>query len=952
MKIKHIHIYIPAILSVSLLFPISTLAEGPALPQENKTEQDSIVALPFWGDIRRLRNTGSARSLTSDDLKYPAIDFRNMLTGLITGLEVTETDGNPEIYPTGNGSVNLRSRGQSIGLIVDDVPVSPTQIQLDPGEIESITLLNDVVSKAMFGPDATGGVLYVRTKHGRPNSRTIEVNFESGVSFTDRFPEWCNGADYAELNNQARTASRRPALYSTEAIARFAENNPDDYYYPSADFRSMMLKDTKPFARANVMINGGGKSVRYNAYIGYAGEGDLYKIGPVSDYNRLNVRSSIDARITKNLEANVSFYAGLTIRRSPSYSSSTGSTVFTSVMNHLRTIPPVAFPVRLGTYSDENSDLEVPDGSETILDNLEGRTIWGVSNAYSDNPIAALTETGSFTNRGRTGMINATVKYDFSWLVKGLKSYTFLNLNSYLMTRIGKSPDYLAYVWNRDQGIVSLSSHTGARASGKTKLTDFHRQSLNLFEHLVYDFEKNKHAVNASATYYLANSVTKGNENYEKQQNGIFTASYSYDDRYIFQGVLNYSGSSMFRRGYRYDLFPSVGISWVVSNENFMDRVKWINLLKLRGQYGVIGYESYGDETLHESIYVKNGNFTFGPYTGGGSTWFGTGTETVPRTTLQRLANPTLTWEKRKEFNAGLDAVLFNNHLSLELNYYNIKREGIITEMTGTIPYSYGLGETQLYENYNSMRYYGGEIGVRYQNQYGNFHYAIGGSATFQEAKYLKLDEIYTYDYQRQTGTLEGDYWGYVYKGPYNSEDETSQRLQMYADLNNDGQVDDNDNTVIGNTIPKLFYSINLYMRYKWLDLTVVGTGRAFYDIPLTNAYFRNGWGDDNYSHFVRDNVGGEYPRLTYTRATNYYLVSRFWLRDGGYFKIQNIELGFNAPLKKSNKIGIKGLRIFLRGANLLTFTKIKYVDPESVDAGVTTYPLFRTFTGGIKITF
>ena len=128
-------------------------------------------------------------------------------------------------------------------------------------------------------------------------------------------------------------------------------------------------------------------------------------------------------------------------------------------MNHLRTIPPVAFPVRLGTYSDENSDLEVPDGSETILDNLEGRTIWGVSNAYSDNPIAALTETGSFTNRGRTGMINATVKYDFSWLVKGLKSYTFLNLNSYLMTRIGKSPDYLAYASPQEQ--QALDAYAG-----------------------------------------------------------------------------------------------------------------------------------------------------------------------------------------------------------------------------------------------------------------------------------------------------------------------------------------------------------------------------------------------------------------------------------------------------------------------------------------------------------
>ncbi len=948
---KSQHILIPAILSLSILFSNFARAEDPVSLRDKKTEQDSLVTLPFWGDIKRLHHTGGTRSLTPDMLKYPAIDFRNMLTGLITGLEVTETDGNPEIYPTGNGSVNLRSKGQSIGLIVDDVPVSPTQIQLDPDEIESVTLLNDVVSKAMFGPDATSGVLYIRTKHGRPNSRNINVNFERGVSIVDRFPEWCNGADYARLNNQARSASRRPTLYTDTDIAKFAENNPDDFYYPSVDFRSMMLKDTKPFTRANVTINGGGESVRYNAYVGYAGEGDLYKIGPTADYNRLNVRSSIDARISKNLEANVSFLAGLTIRRSPKYSS-TASSIFTSVMNHIRTIPPVAFPVRLGVYSEKNNDLDIPDDDEMSLENLEGRTIWGVSNSYPNNPIAALTEGGSFTNRGRTGMVNTTIKYDFSWLLKGLKSYTFLNLNTYLMTRIGKSPDYLAYVWDRDQGIVSLSSHTGKQASGKTKQADFHRQSLNLFQRLVYDFHKDRHLVNASATYYIKNSVTKGNDNYEKQQNGIFTASYSYDNRYLFQGVLNYAGSSMFRRGYRYDLFPSVGLGWVISNENFLKDTQWINFLKLRGQYGVIGYESYGNESLHESVYVKNGSFTFGPYMEDGSSWFGDGSYTSSSTTLQRLANPTLTWEKRKEFNIGLDAVLFDNKLSVELNYYNIKRDGIITEMTNTVPYTYGMGSTELYDNYNSMRYYGGELGVQYRNHVGNFYYSIGGSATLQESKYLKIDEIYTWDYQRQAGTLEGDYWGYVYKGPYNSEDETSQRLQMYADLNGDGQVDDNDKAVIGNTIPKLFYSVNLFMKYKWLDLTIVGTGRAFYDIPLTNAYFRNGWGDDNYSAFVRDNLGGAYPILRYSRATNYFLDSRLWLRKGGYFKLQNVELGFNTPLKQSNKIGIKGLRIFLRGANLFTITKIKDVDPESIDAGVTTYPLFRTFTGGIKLTF
>lgn len=213
-------------------------------------------------------------------------------------------------------------------------------------------------------------------------------------------------------------------------------------------------------------------------------------------------------------------------------------------------------------------------------------------------------------------------------------------------------------------------------------------------------------------------------------------------------------------------------------------------------------------------------------------------------------------------------------------------------------------------------------------------------------------------------GTALDAYRGYVYLGKFASAEEIAsspeqtfdEKLQpgdlKYADLNNDGRIDSNDQCVIGHTDPRFIYAVNLHLSYKWFDLTVVGTGRAGYQVPFTNAWFWNGWGDNNYSKFVKKNFGGDYPRIAYNKVNNNFQQSAYWLRDGGFFKIQNVELGFDAPIPAGSKTGIKGLRIFLRGANLLTISRIKDVDPESVDSGVSTYPLFRTFTAGINLTF
>ncbi len=955
-------ILVSALLGISIIMGSATGAR--AQEDKIKTEFDSLAVLPFGRNVSRINSSSYTVSLTGDDInRYPALDFRNMLVGLIPGLEVTEINGSPDIPSNSDASVNMLSRAQTLRAVIDDVPVDLTQVQLDPEEIESITLMNDIVSKARFGPHAADGIIYIRTKHGIKGKNTIRVNVESGAGIIDRFPEWADGTEYAILNNLARNSNGRPSLYNAESLEGFARRNSNDLKYPNTDFRELLLKDTKSFTRASFNMNGGTDAVRYNVYLGYGGEGDILKLGSVSDFNRINIRSSIDARITKDLSVNVSFYGGVTFRRAPRYITNNyadGSN-FAAILTDANTIPPVAFPLVLGTYSEEGGFTGV-EGT----DNLKGRTIYGISSQYQTNPLAAITEQGFRTERTRSGMVNTTLTYDFSSLVKGLKSVTFINLNTLLLNRQAKQSDYLAYYWNSMSGTGDISDHKGAKASGKTALFNYALQTLSLYETLSYDRTFKNHKVGASATYYLSSTSNNQNSNFEKQQNGIFEASYSYDDRYSVQLVGTLAGSSRFRPGARYGFFPAAGAAWTISNERFMENVEWINFLKVRGEFGILGYENYGVDDLYNSNYQKDGSttLTYGAYSSG--QWFGSNTEGGYATTISRLGNPDLTWEKRREYEAGLDAVFLGNRLSMSATYFNIFKYDKYLNVNSTTPLVYGLSETEFYDNMETGTYQGAEISLRFSDKSGDFSYSIGSNMTYIEGKYGVVNEAYSYENLRKSGTYIGDYLGYVYLGKFESEEQIASSPKqnfsggvrvgdlMYKDLNNDGKIDSNDRTYLHdlNTTPKVYYAINANFAYKWFDLSIVGTGRAGFKTALTNTYFWNGWGEDNYSKFVVENIGGAYPRLSYDKAENNFQPSSFWLRDGGWFKLQSVELGFNAPLREKNRMGIKGLRVYARGANLFTISGIKDVDPENINAGVTTYPLFRTFTGGVRFTF
>jgi TonB-linked SusC/RagA family outer membrane protein len=936
--------------------------------------EDDQVNLPFM-EFKKREMTGNPEVLLSHQLeRYPSTDLRNSFTGLATGVEVREMNGSPGISAeetTGrfgfNQKVYVSSRQMNMMYIIDDVPTDLTEMPIDPNEVESVTFVKDIAGKAMFGPSAANGIVYIKTKRGKVNERVLNANVEVGSSVVDRMPGWVDGGQYATLNNQARTNDGLLPRYTDTDVAAYAKNNPYDYYHPSVNYQDLMLKNSMSYTRINVSSSGGNDRVQYFAYIGYNGEGDIYKIGPSADYNRLNARSNIDIKINDLIKVQFNFFGGLSYRRSSNYGYNSNytnqdaatNTVLTgielpSVLGDITTIPPIAFPVYAAPYDPASGNPPY----------------YGVSANYAQNPIGNLTSNGYYTESGRSGAATTALEFDMKNILEGLKSKTYFAFDAFNQLRIGKAQDYYAYIATPAKTaagadtILLAKKHDGTQMADQVLLNEYYYQQMALYETLSYAKKFDKSDLQLAGTYFISKIARSKTEEPQRLQNGVLTAKYSYDNKYIFNGVLNYGGTSAFDVGNRYAVFPSAGAAWVISEENFMKNMKAIDYLKIRVEGGMLGYESFMAPFSYRDRYNNSNNGTlFGPAST--NQWFGNTTETlVYRTSPNRTGNPDITWENRKEFSAGFDAQLFHQKLTLELTYYNNLRDGIISQASSSVPNMVGISGALPRVNFNKIRYTGIEFGLQYTSKVAKFEYSFGGNGAWQKSKYEKYDEpAYRNAYQIRSGGPTDVIMGQTYLGKFASDAEALQVPQLYdqalhtgdlkyKDMNGDGFVDDADQSPIGHSTPKLYYALNLDLKYKGFELYAMGTGRAFFDVMLSNAYFWNGWGDNNYSNFVKDNIGNGYPRLTYNKVNNNFVGSTFWLTKGDFFKIQNVELSYTLPGNSLKVIGARGTKIFVRGANLLTISKIKDVDPESIDSGITTYPLFTTLSAGIKLTF
>ncbi|MCJ7447657.1 MAG: carboxypeptidase-like regulatory domain-containing protein [Bacteroidales bacterium] len=938
-----------------------------------------VVQMPFTA-LKRRNLTGPEvvidRSWFSH---YPSTDIRNSLTGISSMYDVRENDGSPGMSPL-EGLQQYQGLSNSYGstdkfsgmpyIILDDMPAEIQELIIDPSEIESATLVKGILGTAMYGPAATGGVLYLKTKQGVKNERLLHIDIENGVSVVDRMPGYVSGAEYAGLNNLARENSGLPPIYTNEAILAFKKNDGYDLTYPNTNFRDMMLDNTMEFRRVNVSSSGGNDIVQYYSYLGYAGEGDIIDMGSKSDYNRITARQNVNVKINNQLSAQFSFYGNLTFRRSPNYgydsdysSEGTGNSTLTltelpSILDDIRTVPPVAYPI--WAYFDESSN-----------------TPWyGITSIYTNNLIGNILDQGFYTDKGRTGVSNLKLTYDASSILKGLKSETYFGFNIHNTARIGKTNDYLAYTVNvspTDTVLTPYSGHSLSKMADLYKLMDYYFQRFMLYQRFSFERSFGSSSLQASAMYHQLLSYINGIEEPQRQRSILGTITYNLQDKYQFQGVLNYAGNSSFAKDYRNILNWSIGGAWIITDEDFMPDINFLDYLKLRVQGGVVGNETYFpnlydvDRWSNTSTTSTSTPYGFGAYTQ--NRWFGSSTEAaINRAYLSRTGNPLLTWEKRNEINAGLDAVLFNEKVTLGINYYNWLVDGSISQTTSNMPYVAGYNGTRPYQNFNQTRYNAVGADLSFTHRVGDLTVVIGANAATSKGKRVKYDEPqYRNDYQFRAGKISDAIFGYSYLGKFTSDAEaqggSSTPLQLfdaelhagdlkYADLNKDGFVDETDQQVIGNSSPRLYYGLNVSLKYKNFDLFVLGAGRAFYDIVLNNAYYWNGWGDNNYSNFVAENIGGAYPKLTYYRVYNNFQTSEFWLTKGGFFKIQNVELAYTIPAKMLQFMSGRAVKIYVRGANLLTLSGVKDVDPESINSGVEVYPLFKTFSGGVKFNF
>ena len=403
----------------------------------------------------------------------------------------------------------------------------------------------------------------------------------------------------------------------------------------------------------------------------------------------------------------------------------------------------------------------------------------------------------------------------------------------------------------------------------------------------------------------------------------------------------------------------------MVSNEDFLKGNRVVSLLKIHAQGGDLSSASlFGTPYLYQGIYSSAGGMGYGPSKNSGAQWFGFESRASRSTTLSRLANPDLTWERVSQIGVGADLGLFGC-VTLSGDLFRWSSHDVIVDVLANTPDVFGLTAT-IYDNFQKSTNTGFNVAVEFRKKFGELSVDAWASATVSDRIYSRMvTDNYLYDYQKKLGTSVNAIWGYECLGKYSSQEEVdnspaytaTSELQIgdlrYKDQNGDGVIDSNDRVIIGNSEPRLRYSVNVSLAWRNFDFQAIGTGRMGEDINLTySTYFTGATGMNNQSQYVIDHLGNELPRIDYYGVPNNSLASTWWLRKANWFKIQSVDLGYTLPLREGNRLGLGSIRFDIMGSNLLTLTDIDYIDPEDTAAGLSDHPFYKVLTLGVKLNF
>lgn len=918
---------------------VSVIKQNPVVVMEKSIPYGGVkdeVELPFRKTIAR-EIVGATSTIDEDAISSSnQMNVLNILSGKAPGLNVSQVPTEP-----GRSATVLNIRGLSRSatdnapLIIIDGIERPLE-DLTPEEIESITVLKDATSKILYGPKAVNGVLLVKTKRGIKYKRDRQFNIEFGAQTPVRMPEYLNSADYATMYNQARINDGLSPYYTQTDIDGYRMGT-NPVLYPDVDFHKLCLNDHMSYRKAIAQFRGGNESAQYYVNATYAGYGGYEAVGKNNTSNKFNLRVNLDYKVNDWLKAFVDI-AGQMEFYTTNYMSA--DKLFSRLSSHR----PNAYPIK---FSDPGNP-----GTE-IYGAMENANL----SSSRENIYAEMALGGSKENTVRKGQTNIGFDLSLDRYVKGLSAKAYVTFDVYNYLVVGKNENFSSYrpIFNENSLIGKELLTVEKKVSDKSRIADQMYRNYGYFGQLSYDrtFQA-KHQLKSDLVIFQSRRENLGSSQDDVNRTFALRTNYVYNKKWIAELDMAVMGSSRFTKGNRYGYFPTVGVAWIASEEKFLKDKEWLDFLKIKASTGLLGTDNYFDFFLFESRWNTSQSTHFGPKL----------EEDVNTSTLVHVGNPDLTWEKSFEINIGAEAS-FLNCLTADFNYFNNYRYDILTPTTS---FSSINGGELMYRNYGSVRNQGVELALEYSGNIGKLHYSIGGNTIWSKAVYEKTDDMEGLSSNRKKeGKPVDTRFGLIAEGLFKSGDEIAAHpvqdfgpVQIgdvkYANINNDHHINENDMLPIGNEYPRFQFGLNINLAYKGFELSLSGSGMAQYDIYLNNSYY---WmrEDQKYSTFVKNYFNpstgeGKFPRLTTQQNQNNYRSSSLWMRSGNFFKLRDVMLSYSLPQNITNKMTLKQVKLFVRGSNLFTISSIKDLDPEYIDAGVTGYPFFRSFTGGINVVF
>lgn len=932
------------------------------------------VVVTGLGTQRKITVTGAVTNVKVEELtRYPSSNLSNVLAGNVPGIMAMQTSGQPgkntsEFWVRG---ISTFGASNSALILVDGFERNNLN-EINAEDIESFTVLKDASATAIYGSKGANGVILITTKHGKAGKVNISVKVETSYNNRTITPSFVDGNTYAALANEARITRNMSILYQPEEL-EILRLGLDPDLYPNVNWMDTLLKDGAFSYRANLNLNGGGSTTRYFVSASYVEDEGMYRTDETlrndydtnANYRRMNYRMNVDMDITKSTLLKVGVSGSLAKRNSPGLGDN-------DVWGELFGYHSISTPL---LYSN-------------------GR-IPALGSGNKTNPWVSATQTGYNETWENNLQTNVTVEQNLDFVTKGMRfvgrlGYDTNNENWIERRRwpeqwraLSRNPDG-QLVWDHIASASDMHQNSGAKGDRR----EFLDLLLNWDRSFMSDhntgvtmrYTQDTHTQTIDLGDDLKNGVARRNLGLA----GRLTYNWKY--RYFFDFNFGYTGSENFAVGHQYGFFPAYSTAWNIAEEPFVkDNQDWLEMLKIRFSHGKVG---------NDNLYEENNRIRF-PYLYTiqdyyidkddddkrkdmpGYNW---GTSTYNKyykgIHYSQVASPYISWEVARKNDLGLDISILHNKFSLTVDYFTEKRTGIY--MTRHfLPLITGL-ESSPRANVGAVEAKGFDGNFEFKEKAGDVSLTLRGNITYSRNEILERDEenkVYPYQYDK--GYRVDQEKGLIALGLFKDYDDirNSPRQDFgvvqpgdikYKDVNGDGVINDGDRVAIGATRrPNLIYGLGASIVWKHFDFNFhfQGAGKSTFPIygKSVFAFSENDWGNvmrgmledrwidsqtaDQLGLVANENPNASYPRLSYGANGNNQQASTFWLRDGRYLRLKNVDIGYNVPKSFTTKFHFNDVRIFIAGSNLLTWSKFKLWDPESTQPRGEEYPLTRSVT-------